>query len=98
MHFNLPLILGIVTSASALWSVTYYAVSDCSGPGKEVRGFEARCQTLEAGTTSAMVSTDSGNNITLSKDINCNAPYEDIIPSEVTDRCVNAAIRSFLSY
>jgi hypothetical protein len=98
MHFNLPLILGIVASASALWSVTYYTVSDCLGPGKEVRGFEARCQTLEAGTTSVMVSTDSGNNITLSKDINYNAPYKDIIPGEVTDHYVNTAIRSFLSY
>jgi hypothetical protein len=45
-----------------------------------------------------MVSTDDGNNITLSTDSNCNIPYEDTIPSEVTDRCVNAAIRSFLSH
>jgi hypothetical protein len=98
MRLNLPHILGIATSASALWSVTYYTASDCSGPGKEVGGFKAGCQTLEAGTESVMVSTDSGNNITLSTDINCNTPYEDTIPSEVTDRCVNTAIRSFLSF
>ncbi|KAJ5507060.1 hypothetical protein N7527_009203 [Penicillium freii] len=54
--------------------------------------------TLDSGTESVKISTDSGNNITLSTDGSCNHPYEDTIPSEVTDRCVNAAIRSFLSY
>jgi hypothetical protein len=98
MRLNLPHILRIATSASALWSVTYYTASNCLGPGKEVRGFKARCQTLEAGTESVIVSTDSGNNITLSTDINYNTPYEDTIPSEVTDRYVNTAIRSFLSF
>lgn len=98
MRLKLSLVLGIATSASALWSVTYYTASDCSGAGKEIGGFEAGCQTLEAGTRSVMVSTDNGNNITLSTGINCSSPYEDPIPSEVTGRCVNAAIRSFLSY
>ena len=97
MRFDIPFVLGLATSASALWSVTYYTTTDCSGAGKEVGGFEAGCQTLESDTKSVMVSTDSGNNITLSTSSNCNTPYEDAIPSEVTDCCVNAAIRSFLS-
>lgn len=98
MRFETPFVLGLTTSASALWSVTYYTTTDCSGAGKKVRGFEAGCQTLGSGTESVKLSTDSGNNITLSMRSSCNPPYEDIIPSEVTERCVNAAIRSFLSY
>ncbi|KAF9238185.1 hypothetical protein DTO027I6_7852 [Penicillium roqueforti] len=98
MRLDLPFVLGIATSSSALWSVTYYTAIDCSGPGKEIGGFEAGCRTLETGTNSVMVSTDDGNNITLSTGINCDSPYEDLILNEVTDRCVNAAIRSFLSY
>ncbi|CRL19381.1 hypothetical protein DTO013E5_7816 [Penicillium roqueforti] len=98
MRFETPFVLRLATSASALWSVTYYSTIDCSGAGKEVGGFEAGCQTLGTGTESVKVSTDSGNNITLSTSCNCNPPYEDVIPSEVTDLCVNAAIRSFFSY
>ncbi|KAJ6009421.1 hypothetical protein N7522_004437, partial [Penicillium canescens] len=83
----------VATSASALWLVTYYTGRE---PGKEIQGFETRCQTIGTGTEPVMVSTYSGNNITLSTDTNCNTPYEDTIPSEVTDRCVNAAIHSFI--
>ncbi|KAJ6081467.1 hypothetical protein N7499_006341 [Penicillium canescens] len=97
MRFDTTFVIGLATSASALWSVTYYTTTDCSGAGKEVGGFEAGCQALETDTESVMVSTDSGNNITLSTSSSCNTPYEDAIPSEVTDRCINAAIRSFLS-
>ena len=43
---------------------------------------------------SVMVSTDGVNNVTLSTGSNCNP----LIPSGVTDLCVNAAIRSFLSF
>lgn len=98
MRLETPFALGLAIPASALWSVTYYTTPHCSGAGKEVGGFEAGCQTLDSGTESVKASTDSGNNITLSTDGSCNHPYEDTIPSEVTDRCVNAAIRSFLSY
>jgi hypothetical protein len=98
MRLKTPFVLGLATSASALWSVTYYTTTDCSGVGKEVGGFEAGCQTLGTGTESVKVSTDSGSNIALSTSSNCNPSCEHIIPSEVADRCVNAAIRSFLSY
>lgn len=98
MRLETPVILGLAASASALWSVTYYTTTDCSGVGKEVGGYEAGCWNLEDGTESVMVSTDSGNNITLSTGSNCNAPYGDEIPSGVTDLCVNAAICSFLSF
>ncbi|CAG8305176.1 unnamed protein product [Penicillium salamii] len=98
MRLETPFVLGLATSASALWSVTYYSTIDCSNAGKEVRGFEAGCQTLGTGTESVKVSTDSGNNIILSTSSNCNPPYEDVIPNKVTDRCINAAIHSFLSY
>ncbi|KAJ5593552.1 hypothetical protein N7537_010456 [Penicillium hordei] len=97
MRLETPFVLGLAMSASALWSVTYYATPHCSGAGKEVGGFEAGCQTLDNGTESVKISTDSGNNITLSTDSNCNHPYDDTIPSDATDRCVNADIRSFLS-
>ena len=91
MRLETPVILGLAASASALWSVTYYTATDCSGVGKEVGGYEAGCWTLEDDTESVMVATDSGNNITLSTGSNCNAPYGDEIPSGVTDLCVNAA-------
>ncbi|KAJ6033791.1 hypothetical protein N7444_011613 [Penicillium canescens] len=97
MHLESLFALGLATSTSALWSVTYYASTDCSGAGREIGGFEAGCQTLEAETESVMVSTDSGNNITLSTGNGCNLPYGDMISGEVTDRCVNAPILSFLS-
>lgn len=98
MRLDTPFVLGLATSASALWSITYYTTTDCSGAGKEVGGFETGCQTLDTGTESVKVSTDDGNNITLSTDSNCNTPYDDTVPSEVTGRCVNAAIRSFVSF
>ena len=98
MRFGTPFILGLAPSASALWSVTYYTTTDCAGAGKEVGGFEAGCWTLENGTESVIVSTDSSNNITLSTGSNYNPRYEDNIPSGVTDRYINAAICSFLSY
>ncbi|KAJ6065842.1 hypothetical protein N7444_001495 [Penicillium canescens] len=96
MRLDMPLVLGLATSVSALWSVTYYTTSHCSGAGKAVGGFEAGCQTLDTDTESVRVSTDDGNNVTLSTDTNCNTPYGGI-PSGVTGHCFNAAIRSFLS-
>ncbi|KAJ6003712.1 hypothetical protein N7522_006404 [Penicillium canescens] len=96
MRLDTPLVLGLATSVSALWSITYYTTADCSGAGKEVGGFEAGCQTLDTDTESVVVFTDDGNNVTLSTDTNCNTPYE-VILSDVTCHCVNAAIRSFLS-
>ncbi|CAG8073743.1 unnamed protein product [Penicillium nalgiovense] len=98
MRLEPPFVLGLATSASSLWSVTYYTATDCSGAGKELGGYEAGCWTLGTGTESVKVSTDSGNNITLSTDSNCGPRYENSIQNGVTDHCVNAAIRSFLSY
>ncbi|KAJ5971715.1 uncharacterized protein N7479_001633 [Penicillium vulpinum] len=95
MRLETPFALGLAASASALWPVTYYTTTNCSGAGKEVGGYEAGCWTLEDGTESVMVSTDSGNNITLSTGSNCNAPYGDESPSGVTDLCVNTATVEF---
>ncbi|KAJ5837617.1 uncharacterized protein N7525_002805 [Penicillium rubens] len=83
MRLETPSVLGL--AASALWSAR----------GKRfVGGYEAGCSTLENGMESVMVSTDGVNNVTLSTGSNCNP----LIPSGVTDLCVNAAIRSFLSF
>ncbi|KAJ5932773.1 hypothetical protein N7516_007262 [Penicillium verrucosum] len=76
MHLKTPFALGLAMPASALWSVTYYTTPHCSGAGKEVGGFE-RCQTLDSGTESVKIFTDSGNNITLGTD-GCNHPYGDV--------------------
>ncbi|KAJ5365240.1 hypothetical protein N7517_008126 [Penicillium concentricum] len=98
MRLETPFILGLAKSASALWLVTYYTTTDCSGAGKKVGGFEAGCCTLENDTESDMVSKDSGKNISLSTGSTYIPRYEDSILSGVIDRCLNAAIRSFLSY
>jgi hypothetical protein len=36
MRLDTPFVLGLATSASALWSITYYTTTDCSGAGKGV--------------------------------------------------------------